>query len=236
MTASGPVRDPGRVSVTIHPFAVRITHWLNAVAIVIMIGSGWRIWNSSPIFDFQFPVGITLGGDVELSQDVHNETGLAGALQWHFAAMWLLVLNGLAYFVYGLASGHLRRTMFPVRPAGFIRDAVAALRFRLPHRLGAYNAVQKTLYLGVLGVGVIMVLSGLAIWKPGQLQELAFLFGGFDTARLVHFLGMSTIVVFLLVHLALVIIVPKTLPTMITGRAPASRAAAPAADLRGAAE
>src|SRR5216684_4182972 len=78
MTASAPAREPGRAPVPIHPLAVRITHWLNAIAILIMIGSGWRIWNSSPIFDFHFPVGITLGGDVELSQDVHNETGLAG--------------------------------------------------------------------------------------------------------------------------------------------------------------
>jgi thiosulfate reductase cytochrome b subunit len=233
MTTSEPARNLRRALVPIHPLTVRITHWLNAVAIVVMIGSGWRIWNSSPIFDFHFPVGVTLGGDVELSQDVHNETGLAGALQWHFAAMWLLVLNGIAYFAYGILSGHFRRTMFPVGPAAFVRDAVAALRFRLSHRLGAYNAVQKTLYLGVLADGVIMVLSGLSIWKPGQFQELAFLFGGFDTARLVHFLGMAAIVLFLLVHLVLVIIVPKTLPTMITGRAPASQVEETAADFPG---
>jgi thiosulfate reductase cytochrome b subunit len=233
MSASAPARDARRAGVPIHPLAVRITHWLNAIAILIMIGSGWRIWNSSPIFDFHFPVGITLGGDVELSQDVHNETGLAGALQWHFAAMWLFVLNGLAYFAYGIISGRFRRTMFPVGPVAFVRDGMAALQFRLPHRLGVYNAVQKTLYLGVLAVGVIMVLSGLAIWKPGQFQELAFMFGGFDTARLVHFLGMSAIVLFLVVHLALVIVVPKTLPTMITGRAPASAVEATAADFPG---
>src|SRR5271157_1099473 len=205
--------------ILVHPLAVRLTHWINALAILIMIGSGWRIWNSSPIFDFHFPVAVTLGGAVELSQDVHNETGLAGALQWHFAAMWLLVVNALVYFCYGVASGHFRRTMFPVGPSAFTRDAWAALKFRLPHRLGVYNAVQRTLYLGVLAVGVIMVLSGLAIWKPGQFQELAFLFGGFDTARLVHFLGMAAIVMFLFVHLVLVLIVPKTLPTMIAGRA-----------------
>jgi thiosulfate reductase cytochrome b subunit len=82
-----------------------------------------------------------------------------------------------------------------------------------------FRSVQKTLYLGVLLAGIVMVLSGLAIWKPGQFQELAFLFGGFDTARLVHFLGMAAIVLFLCVHIALVVIVPKTLPAMITGRA-----------------
>ena len=105
-----------------------------------------------------------------------------------------------------------------------LRDTLAALQFRLPHRLGAYNAVQKTLYLGVLTAGVIMVLSGLAIWKPGQFQELTWLFGGFDVARVIHFLGMAAIVMFLIVHVALVVIVPKTLPPMITGRALAHEA------------
>ncbi len=205
--------------VVIHPLLVRITHWINALAMFIMIASGWRIWNSDPIFDYYFPVAFTLGGDPALSQDLHNELGLASALQWHFAGMWLLVINGLTYFIYGLLSGHFRHAFFPVSPGAFFRDFFAALRFRLPHHPGAYNAVQKALYLGVLAAGVVMVLSGLAIWKPGQLQELAWLFGGFDTARLVHFLGMATIVLFLLVHVALVLIVPKTLPTMITGRA-----------------
>jgi thiosulfate reductase cytochrome b subunit len=210
-----------RAYVKVHPGVVRVTHWINAIAMAIMIASGWRIWNSDPIFDFSFPVAITLGGEPAVSQDVHNELGLAGALQWHFAGMWLLAVNGLVYVAYGIRSGHFRHSFFPVSPAAFVRDAVAALRFRLPHRLGVYNAVQKTLYLGVLLAGVVMVLSGLAIWKPGQLQELTFLFGGFDTARLIHFLGMAAIVLFLFVHLALVIVVPKTLPAMITGRAPA---------------
>jgi len=207
--------------VKVHPCLVRATHWINVVAMAIMIGSGWRIWNSSPIFDYSFPVAITIGGDPVTSQDVHNELGLAGALQWHFAGMWLLVVNGLVYVVYGIRSGHFRHALFPLSPKAFIRDALAALTFRLPHRLGVYNAVQKTLYLGVLSAGVVMVLTGLAIWKPSQFQELAFLFGGFDTARLIHFLGMAAIVLFLIVHIALVIIVPKTLPAMITGRAPA---------------
>jgi len=211
-------------TVTIHPGLVRATHWINAVAMVIMIGSGWRIWNSAPIFNFSFPTAITVGGDPAMSQDVHNELGLASALQWHFAGMWLLVVNGLVYVIYGVLSGHFRHSFFPVGPTAFIRDALAALTFRLPHQFGVYNAVQKTLYLGVLAAGLVMVLTGLAIWKPGQFQELTWLFGGFDTARLVHFLGMTAIVLFLIVHISLVAIVPKTLPTMITGRAPAHTA------------
>ena len=211
-----------RVSkIIVHPLTVRITHWLNALAMVIMIMSGWRIYNSDPIFPFTFPIALTLGGSEDGSVDIHNEDGLAGALQWHFAGMWLLTINGIIYFAYGIFSGHFRRTLFPVGPTAVLRDAIAALQFRLPHRLGAYNAVQKTLYLGVLAVGVIMVLSGLAIWKPAQFQELTWLFGGFDSARVIHFLGMTAIVLFLMVHIALVIIVPRTLPTMITGRASA---------------
>jgi thiosulfate reductase cytochrome b subunit len=138
--------------------------------------------------------------------------------------MWLLTVNGTVYISYGIISGHFRRSFFPVGPTAFLRDAIAAAKFQLPHTLGVYNAVQKTLYLGVLALGVIMVLSGLAIWKPGQFQELTFLFGGFDLARVIHFLGMASIVLFLIVHIALVVIVPKTLRTMITGRAPAHEA------------
>jgi thiosulfate reductase cytochrome b subunit len=203
----------------VHPLAVRITHWVNALAIFIMIASGWRIYNSDPILPFYFPVELTLGGSYEGSVDIHNEDGLAGALQWHFAGMWLFAANGLFYVAYGLASGHFRHSFFPLSPRAFLRDALAAFSFQLPHQLGIYNAVQKTLYLGVLIAGAIMLLSGLAIWKPGQLQELAWLFGGFDTARVIHFLGMTAIVLFLIVHIALVIIVPRTLPAMITGRA-----------------
>jgi thiosulfate reductase cytochrome b subunit len=211
-------------TVIVHPLTVRITHWLNALAIFMMIMSGWRIYNSDPIFPFAFPVWLTLGGSTDGSVDLHNEDGLAGALQWHFAGMWLLTINGIVYVTYGITTGHFRRSFFPVGPSAFVRDVVAAFKFQLPHKLGVYNAVQKTLYLGVIALGVIMVLSGLAIWKPGQFQELTILFGGFDIARIIHFLGMAGIALFLIVHIALVIIVPKTLPTMITGRVSAHEA------------
>ena len=200
----------GRSGRRLHPLAVRIMHWTNAVAMLIMITSGWGIYNDDVIIR-----------GLHFSQYLRLGDWAAWSLNWHFAGMWLLTINGIIYFAYGIFSGHFRRTLFPVGPAAILRDAIAALQFRLPHRLGAYNAVQKTLYLGVLAVGVIMVLSGLAIWKPAQFQELTWLFGGFDAARVIHFLGMTAIVLFLMVHIALVIIVPRTLPTMITGRASA---------------
>jgi thiosulfate reductase cytochrome b subunit len=191
----------------IHPWWVRITHWINAVAIIVMIGSGWQIYNASPLFQFTFPRSITIG------------EWLGGALLWHFAAMWLLVVNGLVYITLGIATGRFRRKLFPIRPSEVLADLIAALRGKLSHAdLSVYNAVQKLLYLGIILTGVVIVLSGLSIWKPVQYQELTFVFGGYDAARYVHFVAMSAIVAFLVVHIALAIIVPKSLRAMIIGR------------------
>jgi len=206
----------------LHPAARRIMHWINAGAILVMIGSGWRIYNASPALpiNFGFPETYTLGGDDSISFALHNEWGLANALGWHFAAMWVLVLNLLAYLTVGVVSGHFRRDFLPLTLAGFRRDLVDALRFRLVHRLGEYNAVQKLLYWGVLGALALTILSGLSIWKPVQLQELTWLFGGYDNARIVHFCGMAAIVGFLVIHVSLSLLVPSTLFSMIVGRAP----------------
>jgi thiosulfate reductase cytochrome b subunit len=191
----------------IHPLYVRVTHWINAIAIFIMIGSGWQIYNASPLFAFRFPPALTLGG------------WLAGGLLWHFAAMWLFVANGLVYVLLGLGGGHFRRKFLPIRPSAVIADLLAALSGRLSHDdLAVYNAVQKLLYLGVLLAGVFIVASGLAIWKPVQLQELALLFGGYEGARLVHFFAMAAIVLFLCIHVVMALIVPKSLRAMILGR------------------
>ena len=191
----------------IHPRWVRLTHWVNAVAIVVMVGSGWEIYNASPLFPFVFPRGITLGG------------WLAGALLWHFAAMWLLAVNGLVYLLLGIATGRFRRKLVPIRPGEVLADAKAALTGRLAHDdLSVYNAVQKFAYLGVILTGIVIVLSGLAIWKPVQMQELTAVFGGYDAARYVHFFAMAAIVGFLVVHVIMALLVPKSLRAMITGR------------------
>jgi thiosulfate reductase cytochrome b subunit len=191
----------------IHPLWVRVTHWINAFAMLIMILSGWRIYNASPLFPFEFPEAITLGG------------WLAGALQWHFAAMWLLVANGVVYVVLGIATGRFRRKFLPVRPREVMADLRAALSGRLSHEdLSVYNSVQRLLYLGVLLAGVVVVLSGLAIWKPVQFQELTALFGGYEPARHVHFFAMAAIVAFLAVHIVMALLVPKSLRAMIVGR------------------
>jgi thiosulfate reductase cytochrome b subunit len=198
-------RDAGRIRV--HSAAVRVWHWLNVAAMAVMIMSGWRIYNASPLFDFRFPPSITLGG------------WLGGALQWHFAAMWLLVANLLGYLVYGLVSGHFRRAFLPFGPRAVAADLALALRAKLPHRTGEYNAVQRLFYVGVLAAILLTILSGFAVWKPVQAQGLASLFGGYEGARLVHFAGMALICLFIAVHLALVLIVPSTLLPMVTGTA-----------------
>ena len=192
---------------TVHPLLVRIAHWVNALAILVMMLSGWKIYNASPLFDFSFPDGLTLGG------------WLAGALQWHFAAMWVLVINGMIYLAYGLFSGHLLRRMFPISPGAMIRDLRNALRGRLAHDdLSVYNAAQRAAYVGAIVLAIGLILSGLAIWKPVQLYWLASLMGDYEGARLVHFFCMAGIVLFVLVHVAMVILVPKTFLTMITGK------------------
>ena len=196
-------------SVLIHPLVVRITHWLNVLAVLIMITSGWQIYNASPLFGFDFPPQVTLGG------------WLAGALQWHFAGMWLLALNGLVYLIYGIASGHFRRKLLPISPRAVLHDVGQALRGRLRHEdLSVYNAAQRAAYLALIVALVLIVLSGLAIWKPVQLQELTALMGGYEGARVVHFVCMAAIVLIVVVHVVMVALVPRTLPTMITGRAP----------------
>ena len=189
----------GRV---IHPWPLRLTHWLNAVAMVIMIGSGWQIYNASPLFGFTFPFGLG--------------QWLGAGIAWHLAGMWLLVLNGLIYMAWSLASGHYKK-LFPIRPREVWGDIRSALSLHLRHEKGVYNAVQKLLYFGVLLAGVVAVLSGLSIWKPVQLWFLCDLFGGFFIARYVHFFAMTGICLFILVHLLLVALVPKVLPPMITG-------------------
>jgi thiosulfate reductase cytochrome b subunit len=191
----------------IHPRWVRVTHWVNALAMLLMIGSGWQIYDASPLFGFVFPRQIALGN------------WLGGALLWHFAAMWLLVINGLVYVTLGILTGRFRRKLFPLRPSDVVHDLFAALRGKLSHDdLSVYNAVQKLLYLGILLVAAVIVLSGLSIWKPVQFQSLTNLFGGYNTARYVHFAAMTAIVTFLVVHVSLAVLVPKTLRAMIVGR------------------
>jgi len=194
-------------SPSIHPAWLRAAHWLNAVAVVILAMSGWRIYNAAPFFDFKFAKAITLGG------------WLGGAIQWHFAAMWLLAANGLVYLILNLATGRLRAKFFPLTPRAVVADLVAALRGRLSHAdLSRYNAAQRAAYLFVMLDAVLLVLSGVVLWKSVQFPILRELLCGYETARRIHFFAMSALGTFVVVHLAMVALVPRSFLTMIRGR------------------
>jgi thiosulfate reductase cytochrome b subunit len=193
---------------TIQPAWVRITHWINALAVVLMVMSGWQVYDASPIFPvLRFPSAITLGG------------WLGGALQWHFAVMWLLVANFLVYIGLNFATGRLRRKLLPISFKSLAADLIAALRGTLAHEdLTRYNAVQKFAYLVVIVDIALVILSGLAIWKSVQFPLLRTLMGGYDNARVVHFVAMSVLVGFFVVHVVMVALVPRSLLLMIRGR------------------
>ncbi|MGK3122927.1 cytochrome b/b6 domain-containing protein [Candidatus Pantoea formicae] len=191
----------------IHPLWLRINHWINALAVMLMILSGWRIYNASPLFAFSFPKEYTLGG------------WLGGALQWHFAVMWLFGLNGLLYLIVNIISGRFRQRFWPLSVKQLVSEFISALKWRLGHDdRGQYNMVQKCAYLLVMVDGILLVLSGLVLWKSVQFAVLRELLGGYDNARLIHFSAMAFLCLFILVHLAMVLLVPKTLQLMIRGR------------------
>jgi thiosulfate reductase cytochrome b subunit len=202
MIATNPVRRQ-----RLHPRPVRVMHWINAAAMLVMITSGWGIYDDDVII-----------GGLHFSHTLRLGSWAAESLLWHFAGMWVLVINGLAYLIYGVATGRFRERLFPVRVADVVQTVRDTLRLHVAHDdLTVYNAVQKLLYMVVILAGISQVITGLAIWKPIQFSGLVSLFGGFQGARLLHFLGMAVIVGFLLVHVALSLLVPATLRAMLTG-------------------
>jgi thiosulfate reductase cytochrome b subunit len=196
-----------RVEPPIHPAWIRTSHWLNTVTVVVMATSGWRIYNASPLFEFRFPAEITLGG------------WLGGALQWHFAAMWLLALNGLIYLALNLGSGRIAHKFFPLTFAAVWYDLRDALRGRLSHAdPRRYNGLQRLAYLFAVADLALLVLSGLALWKSVQIPFLRESLGGYEGARRVHFFAMAALMMFVAGHLVMVALVPRTLLVMIRGR------------------
>jgi thiosulfate reductase cytochrome b subunit len=191
----------------VHPGWLQTTHWLNAIAVVVLVTSGWRIYNATAFLGFSIPKGVTLGG------------WLGGALQWHFAAMWLLAANGLLYLVVNTATGRLAQKFFPLSPNDLLDDLLAAVKGKLahpdPHH---YNMVQRGAYLFVMLDCVLLVLSGLVLWKSVQFPLLRELLGGYETARRVHFFGMAALTAFVAVHLVMVALVPRTFVYMVRGR------------------
>jgi thiosulfate reductase cytochrome b subunit len=210
MADSVAVKSTERHRPRLHPLPLRVMHWINAFAIIVLIGSGWKSYNDEVLFGWlHFPEWMVIG------------VWAQHALQWHFFAMWILMFNGLFYLGYGIFSGRFRRKFLPIWPSAIFADLRDAVHLRLEHDdIRYYNAVQKLLYTGIIVVIVIQVISGWVIWKPIQLSELTELFYGFQNARLVHFIGMAAIVGFLVVHIALALLVPKTIGAMVTGGPP----------------
>ena len=180
-----------------HPPLIRITHWLNALVLLIMITSGLRIYNASPLFGFSFPDAITLGG------------WLAGARMWHFFAMWLFAVNGVVYILYNILTKHGRRTtLFRKSDTPSVLPMILYyLRIRKEHPpQQKYNALQKLAYTIVPLLALGGIVTGISIYWPVQLGGIASVFGGYDTARLWHFIFMSTLVLFIAGHLLMVAI------------------------------
>jgi thiosulfate reductase cytochrome b subunit len=195
------------MTVKVHPLLVRVAHWINVLAVLMMLASGWRIYDADPLFAFSIPDSLTLGG------------WLAGALQWHFAAMWLLVLNGIVYVTYGIVSGHFRRKLLPIGPRAVLREVAAALRGRLAHEdLSVYNAAQRAAYLALIVLLAVLVLTGLVLWKPVQFYWYGQFIGDYEGARYLHFFAMAGVAFIVVVHVVMVALVPRTFPSMFTGR------------------
>jgi thiosulfate reductase cytochrome b subunit len=190
----------------IHPLFVRITHWINAYAAIAMLMSGMRIYNASPLYEFKFPPELTLGG------------WLAGALSWHFAVMWLLVINGIAYLLYGIFSGHFIRKMLNIGAISAYRNIKLEMKYLLLHGTGEYNVIQRLLYVLVIWDVVLLFFSGLALWKPVQFQRIADFMGGYEQARYIHFYGMVILGLFILIHVSIAFAVKGTIKSMFTGR------------------
>src|SRR5277367_3887348 len=186
------------------PLPIRLMHWINIPLLVIMAGSGLQIlvaypylgprgalYRWYPLQGMEPPRWLGLGG------------WLAGARHLHFAVAWFLILNGTLYVIYLIVSGEWRRRAFiPTRDAP---NAIAMFGYYLRIRKNPppddfYNGLQRLAYTSAIAFGVVVVLSGLAIYKPVQLQWLTAAFGGYDYARVVHFSCLALLVLFTVLH------------------------------------
>lgn len=206
------------------PPVIRATHWANVVLLTIMAGSGLQILRAYPFlgargdlygwYPFQ---GAAPPGALTIGQ------WLAGARHWHFAFAWLLVANGLVYLAYLVAGGEWRRRLFfPGRDARNAWQTVLhdlRLRREAPAPIGLYNGMQRLAYTGALALAVLLVASGLALYKPVQLPLLVALLGGYDAARAVHLLSLAALAGFTAIHVAQVLLHPATLADMSAGGA-----------------
>ena len=202
-----------------HPVFVRVTHWVNFVALAIMVSSGLRIYNASPLFSFGMPSWVTLGG------------WLAGARMWHFFGMWLFVANGISWVLYNLISRHGRTTTLFNRGdvGGVLPMILYYMRIRKDHPPSRkYNSLQKLAYTTIPIVALGAVTTGVAIYWPVQFGFITSAFGNYDTARVWHFIFMAALVGFFGGHIFMVTISGwSNFMSMITGWKNEARSASP---------
>ncbi len=207
----------------VQPWPIRVMHWANAILVLIMAGSGLRILVAYPSLG---PVGEPYGWvpfqGVNPPALLTIGEWLAGARHWHFAFAWFFVANAAVYAVYLFASGEWRqRLFFPRRDARNAWGTVLhdlRIRRTAPPQDGLYNGMQRLAYTGVLAIAPLLVLSGLAIYKPVQMPRLTALLGGYDFARAIHLIVLAALALFTIVHVVQVILHPRTLVELTVGR------------------
>lgn len=192
------------------PFSLltRTLHWLNAVCVIGLAASGWAIYNAAPFYPFEFPTQLTLGGY------------LTPALRWHFFFMWGLLIALPCQLIVRIWLCHGGPSLAPIHLRSILVELQDILQFNLQHTSGLYNHTQRLLYLLAFVLLVLAVASGLALWKPIQLQVLADSLGGYEAARRWHFWSMVGVTGFFVVHVTMVIVVPNTLLAMVFGAKP----------------
>jgi Ni/Fe-hydrogenase b-type cytochrome subunit len=187
-----------------HSWVVRFCHWVNTVALFVMVGSGLQIFRAFPSFGakipekdlLNWPKAYALGG------------WLGGGLQWHLTFMWIYIATGLFYVAYQILSGNYRQVLFVPSDA---RGVWPMARYYFlfgpkPEATQTYNPLQKLAYTSAIGLGVLSVVTGLVVWKPAQFSWLGWMMGGFHLARLWHFLVMWALLAFVAGHLVMVIL------------------------------
>jgi len=205
-----------------HHWIVRATHWLNAVLLLGLIGSGLQIYGAYAHFGPRgapYPLPNPWDGE-GFPQWARLGGWLAAGLNWHFALAWPFVLTGVLYVGFLVLTGEWRSLLFRFRdlgPAWQMQRYYLGLRTDHPPQ-GKHNALQKLAYTSIVLLGALATASGFAIYKPVQLAWLTGLFGGYELARYWHFVFVWVFVAFTLVHVALVLLVdPASLRAIITG-------------------
>jgi Ni/Fe-hydrogenase b-type cytochrome subunit len=187
-----------------HPLPIRITHWVNAISLFVMVTSGLRIFRAFPSFGPKIPEKVLL----DIPKSLTLGGWLGGALQWHFTFMWLFAAGGLFYVAYQVLSGHFRTMVFTPRDVPGVWPMARHYFFfgPKPPATGQYNPLQKLAYTSTIGFGVLSLLTGIVLYKPTQFSWLAFLFGGFHLTRVWHFAAMCGFLAFIPGHLIMVLL------------------------------